>query len=56
MIFYLRTVVNCKTAPEQASKFTNPLELQSSTAGHELPYSTDDTYQTIINFARAGMN
>ena len=40
-------------APEQASKFANPVQVHSSNAGHELPYSNDWTFQEIIEFIRA---
>ena len=42
-------------APEQASKFANPVQIHSSVAGHELPYSTDSTFQEIIEFIQAGL-
>ena len=43
-------------APEQASKFVNPVQIHSSVAGHELPSLTDSTFEDIIEFIRAGLN
>ena len=43
-------------APEQASKFKNPIQVHSSVAGHDLPYSTDSTFDEIVEFIRAGLN
>jgi predicted esterase len=36
-----------------ASRFTSPLEIQSSTAGHHLPYSSDATFSRVVSFLNA---
>ena len=43
-------------APDQAARFKNVLEVHSMDAGHELPYANDPTFQTTVDFIRAGLN
>ena len=43
-------------ASEQASKFLNPVQIHSSVAGHVPPYSTDSTFDDIVDFIRAGLD
>ena len=43
-------------APAQAARFANVLEVHSMDAGHELPYANDPTFQTTVDFIRAGLN
>eukprot|EP00966_Prymnesium_polylepis_P012078 277349-Prymnesium_polylepis.3 len=42
------TITNSMTN-EQATKFSSPTVVTSSTAGHHLPYSSDATYSTVLN-------
>jgi len=37
-------------APEQASKFSDVLEVESKNVGHEPPSSSDNNFQTIVDF------
>ena len=43
-------------APAQADRFQNALRIHSSVAGHELPSRSDRTFNSIIDFIRAGLN
>ncbi len=43
-------------APAQADRFQNALRIHSSVAGHELPSRSDTTFNSIIDFIRAGLN
>lgn len=37
-------------SPGLASRFTSPLEIQSPTASHHLPYSDDVTFSQVVSF------
>ena len=43
-------------APAQAALFSNATEIHSNVAGHDLPVSTDPTFQATVDFIRAGLN
>ena len=43
-------------APAQADRFQNALRFHSSVAGHELPSRSDTTFNSILDFIRAGLN
>ena len=43
-------------APEQAALFNNVTEVHSNIAGHDLPTSTDPTFQATVDFIRQGLN
>lgn len=43
-------------APAQADRFQKALRIHSSVAGHELPSRSDSTFNSIIDFIRAGLN
>ena len=43
-------------APAQAAKFTNPTTIHSQNTGHELPVSTDATFQSTVDFINAGVS
>tara|TARA_B110000444_G_scaffold60463_1_gene56430 strand:+ start:77031 stop:79952 length:2922 start_codon:yes stop_codon:yes gene_type:complete len=42
-------------APALAQKFSGSLDLHSQTAGHHLPYETDQHFDQILTFIRAGI-
>jgi len=43
------TITNAMTE-EQAGKFTSPVTISSSAAGHALPTSSDSTFQQVVSF------
>ncbi|MED5308780.1 MAG: YHYH protein, partial [Candidatus Thermoplasmatota archaeon] len=42
-------------APALANKFANSLDVHSNTAGHHLPYQSDSTFDTILDFILDGL-
>ncbi len=42
-------------APALANKFTNSLDVHSPTADHHLPYQSDSTFDTIVDFILDGL-
>ncbi|OUV39345.1 MAG: hypothetical protein CMA18_002785 [Methanobacteriota archaeon] len=42
-------------APALAAKFTGSLDLHSQTAGHNLPYESDQHFDSILDFIREGV-
>ncbi|MEC7097144.1 MAG: thrombospondin type 3 repeat-containing protein, partial [Candidatus Thermoplasmatota archaeon] len=42
-------------APALAAKFSNSLDVHSSTADHHLPYQSDPTFDTILDFILDGL-
>ena len=42
-------------APALANKFSNSLDVHSSTADHHLPYQSDATFDTILDFILEGL-
>ena len=43
-------------APALANKFSNSLDVHSSSADHHLPYQSDSTFDTILDFILAGLH
>ncbi|GIR33971.1 MAG: hypothetical protein CM15mP47_1970 [Methanobacteriota archaeon] len=42
-------------APALANKFANSLDVHSNSAGHHLPYQSDSTFDTILDFILEGL-
>ena len=42
-------------APAQAAKFSSPTEINSPNTGHVLPVSSDETFQSTVDFINAGV-
>ncbi len=56
MVFSGENDVNFKDmAPALANKFSNSLDVHSSSADHHLPYQSDSTFDTILDFILDGL-
>ena len=43
-------------SPGLAARFQSPLEVQSRTAGHHLPFSSDAAFSRVVSFFQSGVN
>lgn len=46
-------IVSASMSQEAASKFSNPTIVTSPTAGHNVPYASDSTFGTVVEFLNA---
>lgn len=53
LVFSGANDVFASASPGLAARFQSPVEIQSRTAGHHLPYASDGTFSRIVSFFQA---